>query len=277
MKIGNLLVNAAYLGERVLTAIAVGAAKVWEGVSKYIKFKDPVVEQICLKWSSDGIGLTPEDAAKVTDIGATFQGNTEITSFDELEYFTGLRQIYGFSDCSYLANIVIPNAAISLAYGAFARSGLTNIAIPDSVISIGDYCFVSCPLKTIRLGASTTIAQNTFSGVRADNIYVGSIAAWCGYPITSIQSDSAKLFVNDELVTNVVIPAHITQLRASVLKGFIDLQSVSFEGEITSIGGDAFADSGLTGFVCPQGIVSLSGAVFPRCKKLKTLDLYNYH
>lgn len=33
MKIDNLLVNAAYLGERVLTAIAVGATKVWEGVN----------------------------------------------------------------------------------------------------------------------------------------------------------------------------------------------------------------------------------------------------
>lgn len=45
MKIGNLLVNAACLGSKVLAAIAVGATKVWEGVSKYIKFKDQVVEQ----------------------------------------------------------------------------------------------------------------------------------------------------------------------------------------------------------------------------------------
>lgn len=35
MKIGNLLVNAAYLGSKALIAIAVGSAKVWEGVSKY--------------------------------------------------------------------------------------------------------------------------------------------------------------------------------------------------------------------------------------------------
>lgn len=33
MKIGNLLVNAAYLGSKALTAIAVGATKVWDGVN----------------------------------------------------------------------------------------------------------------------------------------------------------------------------------------------------------------------------------------------------
>ena len=37
MRLGNLLVNAAYLGSKALTAITVGANKVWEGVSKYIK------------------------------------------------------------------------------------------------------------------------------------------------------------------------------------------------------------------------------------------------
>ena len=48
MKIGNIAISAAYLGEKVLTAIAVGATKVWEGVGKYIKFKDPAVEQLSM-------------------------------------------------------------------------------------------------------------------------------------------------------------------------------------------------------------------------------------
>lgn len=76
---------------------------------KYIKFADPVVEQICMKWSSDGIGLTPEDAAKVTDIGNTFKGNTEITSFEELSKF-GVNSIsdYAFEGCSSLTSLTLP-------------------------------------------------------------------------------------------------------------------------------------------------------------------------
>ena len=45
MKIGDLLVNAAYLGERVLTAIAVGATKVWEGAPYEYEETDKEIEQ----------------------------------------------------------------------------------------------------------------------------------------------------------------------------------------------------------------------------------------
>ena len=166
MKIGNIMINAAYLGSKALNAISVGATKVWEGVSKYIKFKDPVVEQICMKWSSDGVGLTREDAAKVTDIGQTFRNNTEITSFDELEYFISsynlyfsfsgcinLRSVvlpdidnlflsYTFSDCENLVYIDIPKGVTSIASTAFARCiNLPSITIPDSVTSIENYAF----------------------------------------------------------------------------------------------------------------------------------------
>ena len=69
MKIGDIMVNAAYLGSKVLTAIAVGATKVWEGVSKYIKFADPVVEQLCAQKWGDGIGITLAQAKSVNDLG----------------------------------------------------------------------------------------------------------------------------------------------------------------------------------------------------------------
>lgn len=152
MKIGNLLVNAAYLGSKVLTAIAVGATKVWEGVSKYIKFKDPVVEQLCMKWSSDGIGLTPEDAAKVTDIGTTFQGNTEITSFDELDKFTGVTSFSAncFNGCESLefGNIYLPNIE-SIQMSAFKKvKSIDDIILPN-LISMSNRAFHSSGIKKV--------------------------------------------------------------------------------------------------------------------------------
>ena len=82
MKIKDIALSAAYVGQRVVKAICVGAQEIWSAV-KYIVFADPVVEQICVaNFSSDGIGVLTEDAAKVTDIGTIFNGNTEITSFD---------------------------------------------------------------------------------------------------------------------------------------------------------------------------------------------------
>lgn len=86
------------------------------GSGKYIKFADPEVERICIaNWSSDGIGLTMEDAAAVTSkqLGTTFQDNTQITSFDELQYFTGLSKQYleraAFKGCTSLQSIIVPS------------------------------------------------------------------------------------------------------------------------------------------------------------------------
>lgn len=75
---------------------------------EYIVFQDPAVEAICItKWSSDGIGLTYKDAAKVSDIGTTFQNNTSIEYFNELQYFTSCKTInrLAFYGCTALKEL----------------------------------------------------------------------------------------------------------------------------------------------------------------------------
>lgn len=86
---------------------------VQEGVpEQYIVFADPVVEQICATNWGDGTGLKPSQAAQVTNaqFGTSFRNNTNITSFDELQYFVGLTQIprNAFNGCSSLSAITIP-------------------------------------------------------------------------------------------------------------------------------------------------------------------------
>lgn len=102
------------------------------GDAGYIVFADPAVEAVLMAngVSSDGVGISLEDAAAVTSIGTWFQGNTEITHFDELEKFTSL------------ANLGT-NTVTTL--GCFKGcSNLTSIAIPDSVAQIGAACFYDC-------------------------------------------------------------------------------------------------------------------------------------
>ena len=53
-----------------------------------VDFKDQVVKDICVRnWGSDG-ELTVEQAAGITTINTKFKENLEITSFNELKYFT---------------------------------------------------------------------------------------------------------------------------------------------------------------------------------------------
>ena len=64
-----------------------------------IQFADANVKAICVEnWDINGDGeLSKEEAAAVTDIGKTFENNTDITSFEEFQHFTGLKQIAGFA------------------------------------------------------------------------------------------------------------------------------------------------------------------------------------
>lgn len=114
-----------------------------EGVPEaYIVFVDPTVEQICATNWGDGTGIKPSQAAQVTNsqLGTTFRNNTQITSFDELQYFTGLTQIpaNAFNGCSSLLDITIPNTVTTIDNSALGTcSALQSLTVlSTSALSI---------------------------------------------------------------------------------------------------------------------------------------------
>ena len=91
-----------------------------------ITFADANVKALCVaNWDTNGDGnLSEAEAAAVTSLGTVFKSNTQITSFDEFQYFTGLTNI--------------PMDAF------YSCTGLTSIIIPDNVSTIGLYAFYNC-------------------------------------------------------------------------------------------------------------------------------------
>ena len=98
----------------------------------YITFEDSIVKQICVEnWGTDG-EITYEQAAAVTNLEDTFKYNTEITSFNEFQYFTGLKSIGddAFKGCTSLTSITIPNSVTSISNYVFTGcSSLTSISL----------------------------------------------------------------------------------------------------------------------------------------------------
>lgn len=157
--------------------------------SKYIQFADPAVEAVLMAngVSSDGIGITMEDAAKVTSIGAWFGGNTEIVSFEELQYFTGLTSIgsgydntQGFQGCESLQYVTLPTSMTEIKGYAFSgTSSLVEIKGADNVAILGGNAFASSGIQKLKLPSVQTI-NGSFKGC------TNLLLLECGEKLTSI-------------------------------------------------------------------------------------------
>lgn len=170
---------------------------------EYITFADPAVEQKCIQlYSTDNIGCTEEDLAAVTAISYSDWSGTSITSFDELEYFTGLTTInaYTFQNCTGLTSVTIPDSVTSIGNSAFAGcSGLTSVTVPDSVTVLEQRVFQSC---------GHLVSMTLPSGLTAINQY---------------------LFANDTNLTAVTIPSGVTSIDIYAFGNCPSLSSITFD------------------------------------------------
>lgn len=116
-----------------------------EASKVFVKFRDPIVEDIVLShWGTDG-KITLAQVRAITKLGTYFQ-NTAIKTFDELKWFDGLDYThqkgtddsnYAFSRCSSLTSIKLPRVQ-SLGIAPFnGCTSLTHIELPDTLTDLG--------------------------------------------------------------------------------------------------------------------------------------------
>lgn len=113
---------------------------------------DPEVFRILMSKgvSSDGIGITKDDAAKVTTIGTWFQNNKNVTSFAEFQYFTGVTslEMNAFSGCTAMTELQLPPSCASLAQQAIIDCALEEINL-NNVKSLGLFCLARTNVRNV--------------------------------------------------------------------------------------------------------------------------------
>jgi hypothetical protein len=133
---------------------------------------------------------------------------------------------------------------------------LTSIEIPDSVTGIGMWAFSNC---------------DSLAGV-----YITDIAAWCNILFSNIYSNplyyAGNLYVNNQLVTDLVIPDSVTRIAHYAFSNCTGLTSVVIPDSVTTIDSYAFYScTSLTSIVIPHSVTSIGYDAFFRCSKLKEI------
>ena len=200
-----------------------------------IEFDDDNVKALCVaNWDTNGDGeLSYTEAAAVTDLGEVFKNKTNITSFNELQYF-----------------IILSSIGEQAFYGC---SSLTQVAIPEGVTSVGSKAFWNCPaLQTVYFNAvNCTSMQST-----------GSTSVF-----------SANTSGGASSLTRVIIGSNVTRIPDYAFKGSQDIyQRLVIPSSVNYIGKEAFSGcSGLVLMTIQgNGLQTIGESAFTNCSSLRS-------
>lgn len=218
-----------------------------------------------------------------------------------------------FYGCSFLQSITIPETTKSIGSGAFygcaglsklnsdnegfvnipeaittispatfyGCTSFTSIIIPDSVTVIGDEAFRGCEgLTSVTIPDSvTSIGYDAFHFcVNLASVYITAIATWCNIDFARAGANplcyAENLYLNGELVTDLVIPEGVTNIKNYAFCNYESLKSVTIGNSVTTIGVSVFDDcTSLTSVEIGDSVTSIGTHAFSGCSSLESITL----
>ena len=209
--------------------------------------------------------------------------NLESTSFNNSISEIGVST---FKNCTSLTSVdlggSLKNISDSTFYGC---SGLTSITIPEGVTIIGNYAFLGCSsLTTVTIPKSmTSMGKGAFYGCSGlKGVYINDLEAWMRIDMGfySVSADYRRysnplyyahnLYVNNELVTDLVIPKNITSIKANAFNGAY-IKSLKAEN-VSYIYSYAFGwCNKLETVILGENVYDIRSAAFSGCNQLTTI------
>ncbi len=257
-----------------------GFGKIVEMVSDDpIPFEDIKVKKICVSnWDVNGDGeFSYNEALLVTSLNNLFRNNKEITTFDELQYFTALGDIEenAFNNCTNLKSIKIPSTVHTVGSYAFSScEALTGIFIPKNVkefgIKINKHYVNNIEIRD-------SVRTNPFSNCGA----LCSIVVENGNEYYDSRDNcNAIIETNTNTLRTgckyTILPNSLVHIGNEAFQGCKDLVSLSFANSLQNIGSYAFRDCiNLDHLIIPDNIISIDDGAFQNCSKLSYLNIGN--
>ncbi len=265
--------------------------------SPAITFADENVKAVCVsRWDYDGDGeLSEEEARSIRDLGTAFQGNTTISTFHELRYFTNLESVAAgaFSGCTSLTAFTLPDGVTYIGENAFLNTAWLN-SQPDGLLYIGSVLYSyrgTMPDNTaieVREG-TTSISNLAFNGcsgltsvtlpeslTRIGEYAFGSCSGLKTVKVPSGVKDIERYAFYASGLVSVELPAGLQSIGNSSFRSCTALESVVIPDSVRAIGKNTFrACSNLQSVTMPRYLMSVRTDAFRDCKQLKRVDISN--
>lgn len=179
----------------------------------------------------------------------------------ELTLPNGITEIYryAFYNNTKITSITIPDSVKRIGNQAFYYcTELTRVTIPDSVRSIGNSTFYDCSNIT--------------------DVYITDVAKWCAINFSDKYANplyyAHNLYLNDEIVTDLVIPDGVVTIPYGIFRNCSKLTSVTIPNSVTSIGAYAFYYcTHITNVTLSNNISSIEDSTFYGCKNLTSITI----
>ena len=194
---------------------------------------------------------------------------------------------YTFLGIADTAHITVPATyeglpVTAVADNAFAQNlMLQGITLPDSVTQIGTRAFAGCrSLSSVTLGSGLQrIGASAFSECTSlERVSVPSVADWLEITFDGASatpfSYADELYVGDTAVTEITVPAGVTEIKAYAFYNMQKLTAVTLPDSVTRIGTRAFAAcSRMTTCNMPAALTEIGAEAFYFCRSLSALTL----
>ena len=181
-------------------------------------------------------------------------------------------------DGANFTEVVIGDNVEEIGNSAFSGCGsLKSLRIGDGVTTVGDYAFKSCSnLTMVEIGDSVEyIGIDAFAEcIRLSEVHISDVAAWCNIEYHTQGSNpltiAGNLYLNAELVNNLVIPNGVTTIGKYCFKNCECVESLTIPDSVTTIGHSAFYGCrGLTKLTIPESVTEIDHYAFYHCKNLQ--------
>lgn len=292
MNIITTLKRSAVLSVAVLCGVVANAQFDYEGITYKVSGATVIVQK-----ASSAIGtysgdlVIPEtvpyngkDYTVASASATAFKGNEAITSVQLPNSFTKL--IKGqFSKCTNLKKVNIPTGITAFPGNVFEYcSSLDSIIIPANITTINSSQFNGCTgLKYIEFAeAETEIEVDAASGLQykytagsgdAAVDYISTIEeVVVNRPMTSLQPANNPWRGNTS-IKKVTFGGKCTAVYSNMFENCTSLTEINIPETVTSLGSNAFANTGIASLDLHGGIATIPSSCFQGCKSLTTVKI----